>query len=159
MIDSLFNERLIRIQNEANVQYMIAQSRLMNSNVKQARVFMDLADRYSGSEHSLILNSYAAKSLVGEHTIPLPDLPERTYSATEIGKMLGVTANRIGRLANEYGLKTDEYGKFFKDISASNPRKEVETFRYFQCAIPVLKKLVGDIPCIEFTQETLDLFD
>ena len=40
----------------------------------------------------------------------LPEV-EKTYSAEEAGKMLGISANMVGRIANKNGLKTPEYGR------------------------------------------------
>ena len=54
---------------------------------------------------------------------------EQTYSATEVGKMLGgISANKIGTTANRNGLKTDEYGIKVMDKSRYST-KEVPSFR------------------------------
>ena len=58
-----------------------------------------------------------------------------------IGKMFGVSKNKIGSLANANNLKTAEYGKLFYDKSPHS-RKEVETFRYYECAIEKFKELL-----------------
>lgn len=55
---------------------------------------------------------------------------EQTYSATEVGKMLGgISANKIGTTANRNGLKTEEYGIKVMDKSRYST-KEVPSFRY-----------------------------
>ena len=54
---------------------------------------------------------------------------EKTYSASEIGNALGITAAKVGRLANAHGLKTDEYGITVMDKSRYSS-KEVASFRY-----------------------------
>ena len=56
---------------------------------------------------------------------------EKTYSATEIANMLGCTPNRIGKIANQYGIKTPEYGVYVLD-KARGHNKEVSNFRYNQ---------------------------
>ena len=66
---------------------------------------------------------------------------ERTYSAGEIGARLGITACMVGRLANVHGLKTPKYGKLFYD-KAKTAEKQVETWRYYENVIPVLKSLL-----------------
>lgn len=73
--------------------------------------------------------------------MPLPVVEKKTYSASEIGKILGVSANKIGKLANEFNLKTEQYGKYFYDKSKYSS-KEVETFRYYNNAINVFKELL-----------------
>ena len=55
--------------------------------------------------------------------------------------MLGVSANKIGRLSNVNGMKTEYYGKWFYDKSRHSD-KQVETFRYYEKAIEVFRKLL-----------------
>ncbi len=69
----------------------------------------------------------------------LPEV-EKTYSAEEVGKMLGISANMVGRLANKNGLKTPEYGRYVADKS-KNCNKEVQSFRYNDNGIKVLQEL------------------
>jgi len=68
---------------------------------------------------------------------------ETTYSATEIGAMLGVSAHRIGKLANDHGLKTEEYGITVLDKSRSSD-KIVPTFRYNAKGVEKLRELVQE---------------
>lgn len=75
---------------------------------------------------------------MGQH---LPQVP-KTYSATEIGNMLGVSSNRIGTLAKNHNLKTEENGIWVMDKSKSSS-KEVSTFRYFENAINIFKCLLA----------------
>lgn len=65
---------------------------------------------------------------------------EKTYNATEVGKMLGITANRVGRIANEHNLKTAEYGVFKLDKSTSS-NKEMENFFYNQKGIERIRQI------------------
>ena len=53
----------------------------------------------------------------------------KLYSATEVGGIAGVSASKIGKLANQLNLKTDEYGITVLDKSPYSA-KEVSTFRY-----------------------------
>lgn len=53
--------------------------------------------------------------LMGRDVIPLPQLTERTWTATEIGETLGISSIAVGRLANTHGLKTDEYCMYVLD--------------------------------------------
>ena len=72
----------------------------------------------------------------------MPRAERKTYSATEIGNMLGVSANRIGKLANKHNLKTDDYGQWVYDKSA-HCVKQVESFRYYDNAIERFRELLG----------------
>ena len=66
----------------------------------------------------------------------------KTYTATEIANAFGTTAQRIGKLANENGLKTDEYGITVMDKSRYSS-KEVPTFRYNEKGKAKIKELLG----------------
>ena len=78
--------------------------------------------------------------------IPIPYRPaieRKTYSAKEIGEMLGVSGSKIGRIANSHNLKIDKYGQFYLSKS-ENSDKQVETFRYFEEIIPVIKAILEE---------------
>ena len=61
--------------------------------------------------------------------IEAPRVAGQLWSATELGKELGVSAQAIGRLANQHKLKTTELGEYRLD-QAANSRKQVQTFYY-----------------------------
>lgn len=107
-----------------------------------AELWIKLGDRTNIPEYRQITDSYASLALAGEPVLPLPKAKEKTYSAGEIGKILGVSANKIGKLANAHNLKTEQYGKYFYDKSRYS-NKEVETFRYYNSAINVFKELLA----------------
>lgn len=109
--------------------------------VKRAELLLQIANRTNISEYKQIIDSYAIEVLTGKKLLPLPVVEKKTYSASEIGKILGVSANKIGKLANSYNLKTEQYGKYFYDKSKYSS-KEVETFRYYNNAINVFKELL-----------------
>lgn len=109
--------------------------------VKRAELLLQIANRTNISEYKQIIDSYATEVLTGKKLLPLPVVEKKTYSASEIGKILGVSANKIGKLANSYNLKTEQYGKYFYDKSKYSS-KEVETFRYYNNAINVFKELL-----------------
>lgn len=71
-----------------------------------------------------------------------PVLERKAISATEVGKILGISSNRVGKLANEYNLKTEEYGRMVLSKSMYGP-KQVETFVYYEDKIiPKLKEIL-----------------
>lgn len=78
-------------------------------------------------------------------TLPLPEVGEKSYSATELSSMiqkkygLNLSANKIGRIANENGLKTSENGIFLYDKSKYS-EKTVESFKYYE---KCMDKIVG----------------
>lgn len=107
--------------------------------VQAAQLLDKIAGDYEGTTYKQILQAYATRELLGEFALPLPQLPTKTYSATEIGDILGISANRVGRVANKFGMKTPEFGEWFKDKSHYGA-KEVSTFRYYESAIPEIRK-------------------
>ena len=90
------------------------------------------------------LQTKATEILLGQEKIErnLQKIERKTYTATEVGKMLGISANKVGRLAKENNLKTPEFGEFFRD-KAKYSSKEVQSFRYYENIIPVLKGLIN----------------
>ncbi|OCQ43072.1 hypothetical protein A6767_00855 [Aeromonas veronii] len=61
--------------------------------------------------------------------IEAPSISGQLWSATELGKELGVSAQAIGRLANQHNLKIPELGEYRLD-QAVHSRKQVQTFYY-----------------------------
>lgn len=122
-------------------QRLIAESRLLNAQVRKAREYENLADLYRGTEYAKILDSYASEALAGARVLPLPRAERRTYSATEIGKQLGISANKVGILANRHKLKSDDYGMWVHD-KAPHSAKQIQSFRYYEEIIPLLKELL-----------------
>lgn len=68
---------------------------------------------------------------------------QKTYSATQIGEMLGISAHKVGKLTNAHHLKTDEYGVWVLDKSAHSS-KQLSSFRYYNSVIPVIKALLSN---------------
>lgn len=83
----------------------------------------------------------AVNTVVGDNILPLPVLTERYYTAGEVGERFGISANKVGRIANEHNLKTERYGKFFLDKSRSST-KQVETFRYNEAGVEAVGVII-----------------
>ena len=111
-----------------------------NADIRSAKLLLQIADS-TKTEYKEVLQAHATKLITGEFLLPLPAVDERTYSAGEIAELLSVSANKIGRLSNENGMKTEYYGKWFYDKSRHSD-KQVETFRYYEKAIEVFRKLL-----------------
>ena len=113
-----------------------------NARTRAANLLLKIAERTNIPEYKAVCNAKAAEMVAGEMILPLPVAERKTYSATEIGAMFGVSANKIGKLANKHNLKTDAYGKLFYSKS-EHSAKEVETWRYYDNVIPVFEKIFG----------------
>lgn len=123
-----------------------------NAKVREAALWAKLAEGSSGT-YQQVCKAYAANTLAEKDVVTLPKAEEKTYTATEIGNMLNVSAHRIGRLANLHKLKTAEYGSWYHDKS-KHSNKEVETFRYNAKAIDKFRQILH---CIETDSETAEL--
>ena len=115
----------------------------MNARVRMSNQYLKLAAVDTVSpQYKNILVAKSAEILAGEPLLPLPKSEQKMYSATEIGDMFGVTAQKIGRIANLNGLKTEEYGEFYRDKSPYSS-KEVDAFRYNDRAVEQFKRLLA----------------
>lgn len=83
----------------------------------------------------------AVNDAAGIELLPLPKIEEHYHSAGEVGEMLGVSAQKIGRIANAHNLKTDEFGIFVMD-KAAHSSKQVEAFRYNAEGVKALRHLI-----------------
>lgn len=116
--------------------------RMKEVSMKEVEMLERLRNRVQIPEFQSIADHYIMEKLTGNgNALPLPEVQKKTYSATEIGNMLGVSSNKIGRIAKEHNLKTEEYGKWFFDKSKYS-NKEVETFRYYENAIDIFKSFL-----------------
>lgn len=122
----------------------LAEAKAKNARARVASMWLKLAKENPIPEYKAICAHYASKELSGgEAVLPLPEATERTYSATEVGEMLGgLSANMVGRMANQNGLKVPEYGKEVWDKSPHSS-KQVQSWRYNEKAVARLRELIG----------------
>lgn len=128
-------EKIATQKKRAEAMYLNAQTRMYTT-------IMKTIDNKKLSPIAAEVFGLAALEQVTGKPINYRPEHERTYSATEVGKMFGVSSKRIGKLANANELKTDEYGITVMDKSPYSP-KEVSTFRYNQKAVDRIKELLG----------------
>ena len=112
--------------------------------LEEAAYWTRLAEKYShNKDYSQILDAYSTKALEGKFILPLPEIHKPLYSAGEVGSMLGISANKVGRMAKEFNLKTEQYGKWFMDKSPYSA-KQVESFRYNDCAVEFIRSKLSE---------------
>ena len=99
--------------------------RLNNSKARMASEYRRIAEMTDIKEYKHICQQKAVEVLAGMPLLPMEAVTEKTYSATDIGKMFGVSKNKIGSLANANNLKTAEYGKLFYDKSPHSQKQVV----------------------------------
>lgn len=112
----------------------------LEKNIANAREIMSLLPRLDPMAHQTLAASLI-NPLIGYDAIPLPVIEEHYHTAGEVGEMLGVSAQKIGRVANANNLKTDVHGKYFLDKSAHSS-KQVEAFRYNAEGVKALRHLI-----------------
>ncbi|HFW3110261.1 TPA: Bro-N domain-containing protein [Salmonella enterica subsp. diarizonae serovar 61:r:-] len=112
----------------------------LEKNIASARELMVMLPRLDPMSHQTLAASLI-NPIIGYDAIPLPVIEEHYYTAAEAGEKIGVSANKIGRIANANNLKTEQYGKFFLDKSAHSS-KQVEAFRYNAEGIEALRHLI-----------------
>lgn len=142
--------KLIKPSNEQmqllEIKKKNADARLRNAKVREAKFLLEAVDKYKNvlAEQSVeLLTINALEVINGKGTIEKPKLPEKKYySATEIGDELGITANKVGKIANANNLKTDEYGKTVLSKSLYGP-KQCPTFIYNEEGKRRIKELLG----------------
>lgn len=101
-----------------------------------------MATRSETSKETLIAE--AAKVLTGEMRIPV--MKHKEFSATEIGKSLGISAKKVGMICNELGLKAEqpgqnEYGRWANSKSKHSD-KEVPQWLYFEKSKQAIERYV-----------------
>lgn len=132
----------IKQQPVDDAKQLRSEAMLLNARTRQAKMWKKLSQMTTIKEYKEIAFAKAGNVLAGKDLFNLPEATQKTYSADEIGAILGVSANKIGRLANTYNLKTPQFGKWFYD-KAQHSNKEVETFRYYEKAISKFRTLLG----------------
>lgn len=118
-----------------------AKAMLLNAQSRQCKLWLRLAETTDLPDYKHICQQKAAEVLAGANILPKQEVVKKTLSATEVGKILGITAHKVGVLANKFALKSAAYGKYFYDKSP-NSNKQVETFRYYENAVDKLKELL-----------------
>lgn len=133
-------KKIVTVQSKSDRELDILEKQVAT---ERANLLHKLANEYEGKSktYKQILDAHATKELTGEFLLPLPSPTKKTYSATEIGEKLGISANKVGIIANKYKLKTEEFGEWQRTKSKYSA-KELDTFVYYDSVIGKLKELV-----------------
>lgn len=112
------------------IQQARAEAMLLNARTRQAKLILEMQKNKTLSPVAVeLLSVNALEHLIDKSTEYRPDIGGKHYTATEIGKELGISANKIGKIANAHGLKTEEYGIIALDKSPYSD-KQIPSFRY-----------------------------
>ena len=124
---------------------MRTETQLNNSRARVAALYIKISEH---AKEPIAFLKQAVRILQGstESSYPrlLSDKPatnlQRTYTATDIAAIFGVSKALIGRIANLNGLKTERYGKWINYQRASGSTDKV--FIYYEDAITEFYKLL-----------------
>lgn len=117
---------------------METETKLNNSQTRKANSLMRMHKQCNDPIVKELLFKKAIETLTGKKLI---DNTKKTYSAEEIGKKLGITANRVGRIANANNLKTEQYGEMV--ATEYNDKAQGPTFRYYDTVIPAIENIIN----------------
>lgn len=147
LVDNYFNMR-VAIKN--NKPSLVQQRRLQimedNAATRKANIMYKIAMQTDSKSSQQQLLALAAKELTGEMSIPV--MKRKEYSATEVGKQLGITSTMVGRIANKLGIKAEqpgqnEYGRWSNSKSRYSD-KEVPQWLYSDKGVQAVKKGMED---------------
>lgn len=119
------------MNDELQIKKMRAEAMLNNSRTRQAKLILDMQKNKILSPVAVELLQINALEVLSDKPIEHRPEVQKSYTATEIAMELGVSAQKVGGLANKHNLKTDEYGYFVLDKSKYSD-KQVESFRYYE---------------------------
>lgn len=143
LVDNYFNMRqAINADNKA----LVANKRLTimeeNAKTRKANLLYKIAMATESQSSAQSMLALAAKELTGEMTIPV--MKRKEYSATEVGEKLGISAQKVGKIANQLGIKAEQPGQNrFGRWANSKSRysdKEVAQWLYSEDGLNAIRK-------------------
>lgn len=143
LVDNYFNMRVAIKENKPS---LVQQERLKimkdNAATRKANLLFKIAME-SGSESSKqMMLARAAKELTGEMVLPI--MQEKYYSATEVGKQIGLNRAQVGTIANRIGIKAEQPGqnKYGRWANSKSPYsdKEVPQWLYTKAGMKEIEK-------------------
>ena len=146
LVDNYFNMRVSIKNNDSS---LVQQRRLSimedNAATRKANMLYKLAMATSSETSRQALIAKSAEVLTGEMTIPI--MREKYYSAGEIGKFLGMSANKVGRIANNLNLKANQPGqnKFgrWSNSKSKYSDKEVPQWLYTEKGLMAIRREIS----------------
>lgn len=145
LLDNYFNMReVIKNNNPSLVQQRRLSIMEDNAATRKANMMYKIAMATSSETARQSLLAHAAKELTGEMTVPV--MKHKEYTATQIGQKLGITSNKVGRIANQLGLKAEQpgqnkYGRWANSKSRSSD-KEVPQWLYFDKGVKAIESAI-----------------
>ena len=117
--------------------------------LEKAKLLERLANSITNEKMKNTLIIHSANTVTGQLLLEPEKAERRSYTAGEISEMLKerynieITVNMIGRIATKHNLKTEEFGYLAYDKAKASV-KQVETFRYFENAVPKFYEIIKE---------------
>lgn len=146
LVDNYFNMRQAINENQpALLEGKHLEIMEKRANTAQANALLRIAKATASDSSKQALLAQAAKAITGEMTIPV--MKDKEYTAGQVSKQLGISANMVGRIANRIGLKAEqpgqnEYGRW-SNSKSRNSDKEVPQWLYFKAGVKAVKNAVS----------------
>ena len=110
----------------------------INSIERLTRLLPDL-----GKESKQSLAASLINPLAGFDVIPMPRIESKLYTASDIAEATGISANMVGRIANQHDMKQEDFGIWVLD-KAKGHSKQVKTFQYNQKGFDAMCDLIAN---------------
>lgn len=108
-----------------------------NAKTRKATLLYKIAMATESQSSAQSMLALAAKELTGEMTIPV--MKRKEYSATEVGEKLGISAQKVGKIANQLGIKAEQPGQNrfgrWANSKSQYSDKEVAQWLYYQAGV------------------------
>ena len=135
-------------QVEAEQKKLEHERMMKDLNLRGAQILQSMIDKelFPLTAETRTVFAHEVFKLVTGHSYlgMLPESTEKWYTATEIGEAIGISANKVGRIAKAHGLKapegeSNEYGRWIFSKSQYSSR-EVSSFIYTEAGLEWFKR-------------------
>ncbi|MGO4925308.1 ORF6N domain-containing protein [Ligilactobacillus ruminis] len=138
LVDNYFNMREA-INTDSTIGLKDKRLAIMeeNAKTKQAQLLFKVATGTASNSARERIFAHIATELTGEKFIP--EIQKKEFSAQEVGDKFGITANKVGRIANILDLKAEQpgenqFGRWAMSKSQYS-NKEVAQWLYYQAGV------------------------
>lgn len=148
LVDNYFNMREA-INTDSTIGLKDKRLAIMeeNAKTKQAQLLFKVATGTASNSARERIFAHIATELTGEKFIP--EIQEKEFSAKEVGDELGITANKVGRIANILDLKAEQpgqnqFGRWAMSKSQYS-NKEVSQWLYYQAGVNKIAEFLREV--------------
>lgn len=148
LVDNYFNMREA-INTDSTIGLKDKRLAIMeeNAKTKQAQLLFKVATGTASNSARERIFAHIATELTGEKFIP--EIQKKEFSAKEVGDELGITANKVGRIANILDLKAEQpgqnqFGRWAMSKSQYS-NKEVAQWLYYQAGVNKIAEFLREV--------------